>query len=271
VSFSVDLPVPQLSYNSSTWATIGPFSSSDQFWSASADVQRAGFAAATGDAPVGALHAYDNETYHLDFYSPAIQCSTANNTVLDGVEKTAKGHTGSGGHYAYSSWVGDDDHGFLTENLTLGSTWKSLDVDSTDASRIFVFSALGGVFSYRNVSECLLYNASYSVDFSIQNGNSIATLQQLTLHEKLTSLDRLRSHDLFNYQYSLQYSYQAVMDVFGKLLVGYGYAQNSGTQVYYSSFQRTYVNWNELEKTQRDLETLFQNITLSMFSRSSLL
>lgn len=52
------------------------------------------------------------------------------------------------------------------------------------------------------------------------------------------------------------------------MLVGYAY---DDSEVHYSSYKETNVNWNEAEQTQRDLETLFQNFTLSMFSSSDLL
>ncbi|KAI0860387.1 hypothetical protein F4860DRAFT_479665 [Xylaria cubensis] len=57
------------------------------------------------------------------------------------------------------------------------------------------------------------------------------------------------------------------MSVFGSQLVGFA----GDSTVFYTSFQRTLVDWLTLEGTQRGLERLFQNMTLSMFSVGTLL
>lgn len=260
----------------STWASIGPVSSYREFWSASKDVQRAGFGAATTGTILGVPHTYANETYHLDFDGPAVQCQTANDTVRDQVSKTVKENWGSGGYFSYWAWVGNNNHGLLSGNLTMSDTWETLDADSTDAARVFVYSANGtgdpNQLS-RQVSECLLYNASYSVDFIIQNGNSVASVNQVNLNTKIPSQMTLTLNDEFVYEPNdtARYTYQSVMDTFGQLLVGYAYSQNGGEQVHYTSHLRTHIQWGDLEGTQRQMETLFQNMTLSMFSSSNLL
>lgn len=279
------LQVPQLSYNASTWAVAGPISSNRAFWSASADMQKAAFAAAVTGQVIGAPHTYANETYSLDFHAPAIQCSSANDSVQDAAKAFYLGYAGSGGHFAYYSWVGGDDHGILSDNSTYSGSgsWESLDMVSTDAARIFIFSAMNSSVGIDSlVTECLLHNASYSVDFAVEDGVSSAVVSQLTVNDKIPGLQSLSDYGSIEGDISrgpsmsadgIHYSYQAVMDVFGKLLVGTAIAQGSvvGTQVFYSSFQRTNVNWYDKIQMQADLETLFQNITLSLFSSPSLL
>lgn len=290
------LQVPQLSYNASTWAVAGPISSDRAFWSASSDMQKAGFAAAVTGQVVGALHTYANQTYSLDFHAPAIQCSAANDSVQAAGETFFRGYDGSGGHFAYYSWVGGDDHGVLSQvnassssGTSTDSTWQSLDMVSTDAARIFILSSMDSNVSLGNmVTECVLHNATYSVDFSVQGGVPSAVVSQLTVNEELPAMQSILGsaepeseigHEI-GYGPGVSndgthYSYQAVMDVYGKLLVGYAITQSSATangmQVYYSSFQRTSVHWYDMNQMRADLETLFQNITLSMFSNSNLL
>ncbi|KAJ8121925.1 hypothetical protein ONZ43_g1746 [Nemania bipapillata] len=282
VSQVQSLTVPQLSYNSSTWASIGPVSSDMQFWGASADVQRTGFAAATTGEIVGLPYQYLNESYHLDLSGPAIQCSTANDTVRNATQYNIKSNWGSGGFFGYWAWVGNDDHGITSNNFSSSSsnlqtdgTWLTIDTNSDDAARFFVVSSLGATHGnqafFGNVSECLLYNASYSVDVNITNGASLVAIKSLTMNEKLPGQGRSSSGLGLTDAERTHYSYQSVMDAFGKLLVGYGYTQNGVTETTYSSFLRTYVDWTTLEQTQSDLESLFQNMTLSMLSASNLL
>lgn len=276
-----DLQVPQLSWNSSTWSEYGPTSASFEYWGASPAVQRAGFAAATTGEVLNVPHTFINETYHLDFSGPALQCSTANETIRNRTQTNVNRHWGSGGYYQFWSWVGDDDHGLTSTNssamdLELTNTWSTLDTTSPDAARIFVYSATGqvnGMYPFMNVSECVLYNASYSVDFVVQEDSSVATVTNLVFNEKLAGLSHPTSNllGLSQRNESVHYAYQSVMDAFGKLLVGYAFAQNAQATAYYTSFQRLVVDWDTLESTQRDLETMFQNFTLSMFSSSDLM
>jgi len=277
------LQIPQLSYNESTWAVHGPISSDLTFWSASTDMQRAGFAAAVTGQVVGALHTYANQTYALDFNAPAIQCSAANDTVQAAAKEFFNFSYESGGqHLAFYSWVGGDVHDVQSQvnassssGTGTDSNWQSLDMVSTDAARIFILSTLDSNVDLDNmVTECVLHNATYSVDFAVQGGVPSAVVSQLTINEGLPALQSLGVSPNSEMGYnSTRFSYQSVMDVFGKLLVGYARAQSQveGTEVYYSSFERTSVDWQDKIQMGADLETLFQNITLSLFSNSNLL
>lgn len=276
------LQVPQLSYNASTWAVHGPISSDLTFWSASTDMQRAGFAAAVTGQVVGALHTYANQTYSLDFNAPAIQCAAANDTVQAAAKELFNFSDGSGGRLAYYSWVGGDVHdpqsqvnASSSSGTSTDSNWQSLDMVSTDAARIFILSTLDSNVDLDNmVTECVLHNATYSVDFAVQGGVPSAVVSQLTINEGLPALQSLGVAPDSEMGYnSTRFAYQSVMDVFGKLLVGYARAQSQveGTEVYYSSFERTSVDWQDKIQMGADLETLFQNITLSLFSNSNLL
>ncbi|KAI0871777.1 hypothetical protein GGS24DRAFT_42791 [Hypoxylon argillaceum] len=283
VSQVKSLTVPQPSYNATTWASIGPTSSYMAYWGASSNVQRAGFAAATTGEIVGLPYQYLNESYHMDFSGPAIQCSTANDTVRNATQYNINANRGSGGYFSYWAWVGNDDHGMASDNrstpysnLDTTGTWLTLDTQSKDAARFFVVSNLGATTHtsqafFGNVSECLLHNASYNVDVNITNGASSFDIKSLTFNEKLAGQASASSGLGLTTAERTHYSYQSVMDTFGKLLVGYGSTQNGATETTYSSFQRSYVDWTTLEQTQRDLESLFQNMTLSMLSGSNLL
>lgn len=142
------LKVPQLSYNGTTWAEHGPFSSSDAFYGASSSVKRAGLAAAMTGQVLNVPHTFVNESYHLDFSGPALSCSMANDSVRSIANKNLNGNTGSGGTYTFWSWMGDDDHGLLNStgesplpsDTVAGTTWATLDALGEDAARIWVMS-----------------------------------------------------------------------------------------------------------------------------------
>lgn len=229
------------------WASMGPSSTSRSFWSASAAVQRAGFAAATTGNIVPARHIKTNETYQLEFYGPAIKCVTADKSVRDAARKTVRAYSGSGGQFSFWAWAGNDHHGLLSSNSTLDldTTWTTLDLN-VDVSRFSVYSLLGWATEtqhWGNVTECLLHNATYSVEFTNVGGQPTATVQQRTLHERVGALrNASATNGVITTFMGQVYSYQSVMDVLGRLLAGYAYAQNAGTQVTYSSFQRTYVD-----------------------------
>lgn len=277
VSNVTNLQVAQLDYSLSTWYSLGPSSSDFEYWSASAEVQRTGFSAATAGQITGASHMYDNQSYTIDFPAPAVRCVTANDTVRAAALAYFEGHFGSGGHLSYISWVGNDDHGLLTANSTGLATgdWSTLDITSTDAAHLFVYSTLGGNYStynvLANVTECVLHNATYTAVFSTAKGVSQVTANR-TLGDPLPAAATADSSTVASRELAENtYTYQSVMDVFGKLLVGYASAQNSGSKYLYTSFQRTLPTFRDLEQTQTDLETLFQNMTLSMFSNTDLL
>lgn len=183
--------------------------------------------------------------------------------------------------------MGEDDHGILPEGRfgDRALTWQTLDEYSADAARIFIFSAMNYRLGPDNlVTECVLRNATYSVDFAVQDGLPSTVVSQLNINEELPAMGYLYDDDSaksLEFQEvsngGAHFSYQAVMDVFGKLLVGYAQADYGGTDggtgatAYTSSFQRTSVNWFNKTQMRVDLEVLFPNITLSMFSNTKLL
>lgn len=223
------LKVPQLSWNGTTWAEHGPISSSLAFYGASSSVKRAGLAAAMTGEVLNVPHTFVNESYHLDFSGPALSCAMANDSVRSTANKNLNGNSGSGGAYTFWSWTGDDDHGLLNStgksmlpsDASSGTPWKTLDTSDEDAARIWIMSqsmipvpAGTSVNRPRNVTECLLHNASYSVDFTLSNGKSVAKVTRLTLNEKLSALSTADGTDLLvkNGPNGTHYAYQSIMD-----------------------------------------------------------
>ncbi|KAI1367907.1 hypothetical protein F5Y08DRAFT_336182 [Xylaria arbuscula] len=286
---------PQFSYNATQWTDVnepGRYGSLLIFFGASSDVQRVGFAAAATGSIIPLAYQNLNETYEMEFNGPAIRCSTANDTLRQAVgDNVYASATSADGQPSYWSWAGADDHG-ITQPLSLddlynqhthldsSGTWPSWpyswDYNDKESARMFVFSSLRSLSQGKrdlgNVTECILHNTSYSVTINVTNGVTSFTTTKLIFHEGIPALS---SHDIYGnkslaHDFTI-FSYQAIMDTFNKLLVGYSRDLNGVIHATYSSFERTDIDWTTLEGTQRDLEILFQNMTLSMFSAPSLL
>ncbi|KAI0188303.1 hypothetical protein EV127DRAFT_343074, partial [Xylaria flabelliformis] len=282
-----NLSVPQLSYDSSTWTdTSPPGLNQAEFYGASKAVEWAGLESAiTGEILKIPSYQYFNQSYRIAFNGPAIRCSNANDTVRSAAKErveilSAKNIT----DLSYLSWAGTDDHGFLTpisDSNTIGlsgvfssSPYSPLDIRSSNTCRIFFYATSNPVGNAgypagfkvsNNVSECLLYNTLYDVNFDFTNGVSSLTIKNLTYEEKIPLVTQTSTPSPIDGALSTRLSYLAVMSVFGSQLVGFA---GDGT-VLYTSFQRTLVDWSTLEGTQRGLERLFQNMTLSMLLLSN--
>jgi hypothetical protein len=124
------------------------------------------------------------------------------------------------------------------------------------------------------VTECLLYNATYSVDFTFEYPSQ-------TLKPQITNW--LNPVALIPYSEKTSVhtgpavvSYLSIMDAFGKMLVGQSIRNDYGVavdtpMVYLTSSKILNIDWASGEAVTRGLEQLFQNITLSLLSDDGLM
>ncbi|KAM7187440.1 hypothetical protein V8F20_010965 [Naviculisporaceae sp. PSN 640] len=287
------LRVPQLSYNVSRYAQNQLTSGNYAFTEASGDVRRVAFASATSGSILPIPHPFVNMTYTLSFPGPAIQCGPANDTVVAALTKTLPRFSGTGGSVLYLSWVGDTA---ITAPFLFPATWNistwgpeqpprgTLDSISDDAAKLFVMSGQGprpattraGDRDYNpfsNVTCCTLHNATYTTRFTFDQavGQRIEMLD-LRLDALLPVLDQPASSvDGIQPAEGEHMAFQAVMDAVGKLLVGSEHGRTPTTSsTVGTSFKLSSVRWESFEETQRDLEELFRNATLSMFASRAL-
>lgn len=239
----------------------------------SADVQRCGFSAAMTGSVLDIPHDFANSSYHLDFWGPTIQCSSANNTVLQTAKDFLQDSKGTWGQVSFASWTFQANHAVAYDNTT-SMSFTSLDSYSQDMARIFVATYFDDSIQ---AIECGLYNASYSVDFSFVNDKLSTIIRALTIEQPVAVLTSLGTYntpwnpDWMTGDNGTRVSYQSVMDVFGKLFVGQGtFTGGQNSQQIDTSYLLTHVSWTDSNKTQRELEELFQNITLSLFSTPTL-
>ena len=295
--------VPQLalSNNSNFYVnqgTVATFSYSD----AAPIVYTAALATGTGGEILNLPHIYTNMTYDLQFYAPAIQCRNASTDLRDIVVSHIN-TTGSGGGYFYISFVGGDDKGlFNTSGQVCGdygtcsrpppsalsssnpTTFENLDTNSTDMARLYV------MLGY-NLIECHLFNASYDVNFDFRSSAQATTIRKLDILNEVayngTAGPLCYNTTLYPdcMQTSTVGSYQAIMEAFGSLYVG----TLSGKYTQYTRYQTlvetlsiapnlTAANENanndldsfDIPGFEKQMETQFQNITLSLLSFSGL-
>jgi len=132
---------------------------------------------------------------------------------------------------------------------------------------------------FRNVTECALHNATYTARFAFSDspgddggGQRIDVLAR-ELGPGLPRLGAPASSVAGPTPAEAEHmAYQAVVDAVGWLLVGAEHGRGGSlSQTYGSSFQMTGVRWEGWDETQRDLEELFTNVTLSMFASRDLM
>ncbi|KAK5047145.1 hypothetical protein LTR84_007088 [Exophiala bonariae] len=282
-SSMVSIPVPQASFDSSSYALVGPTG----YAFPSNLVFRIAYAAAMSGKPLALPSAYQNQTYDLTFFGPAIKCGSADVSTIAAVSTTLTETNDDRLSVIYVSWVGDNDHGLLDPSTNSPNGWlqsspwdsyyKAQDQSSSDAARIFVMTNMAGLSGGTRVqvTECLLHNATYNTKFIFQYPEQtiIPTISQYFNTVSQTDLDNMVDM-VGNTTSSAIHSYTAIMEAFGKLLVGasiYGSGSGYTAQTVYSTYAYLNVNWNESKNVPGDLERLFQNITLSMLSNDTLI
>jgi hypothetical protein len=223
----------------------------------------------------------------MTFPGPAISCSARDPTMLiQYYEQFAKANP-SNPLLAYISWVPSKlysnlsalpDYSSSSDGIWMDST---LDIFSTDSARIYVFVPRSQVVDgpYLLLS-CSLKDAYYSVSFNFNYPLQNITVTSLDMRGDIPATtdflndNIVSSSEQKNVQKLL--SYQAIMDTFGRILVGYttttssaylDYKQNKTTG---SLLHMTAVN-SEFGPSANAtlgpaLEQLFHNITLSMLS-----
>lgn len=121
------------------------------------------------------------------------------------------------------------------------------------------------------MTECDLGNASYSVDFNFKYPelkHSVHMTEWVNMVMAYTP-----SRELVDAEENSILSYCAVMDAFGKTLVGRSLHNNrySGTSESFTSRSMMKIDLDREEPVRTGLEQLFQNITLSLLSDGGLM
>lgn len=285
---SIELQVPQPSLNNMNEDFgVHGYDSMGADIVGSNSVHKLALKSAISGVPATIASKYQNESYHIEFFGPAVKCDMANESLVDSMSTTYGipwSEDAGGDIFLYVSWVpgGQSNFSFNSSNV-LENAFPTLGYseDEDEGLRIFVMtndpytdsndtvSILWHnrtlTFAKVNVTECVLYNASYGVDYDFrypQQTSNISSLRWLNSigllnapNEALSKIGPVKS------------SYLALMEVFGRLLIGTtmlsGQLVNTTVR---TSWQMTNIDWHNAEPTQRGLEQLFQNMTLSLLS-----
>lgn len=207
---------------------------------------------------------YRNVTYRYQFNGPAIRCETVGNVTEFRImyENEFQGDLNSTN---YTSWINGSDIGqdqpTTTGNGIYVATGNGEDYNSAPATS-----------SNTNITECRLYDSFYDVLFQFRYPEQTMTLLNLTYEQPFDFPGGIVDKDTD----WTAVTYAGIMDTFGRLLVGTvsnptpGAVGNSlaPQQTLHTSAYILHINWQETETTRVGLEQLFQNITLSLLSRS---
>jgi hypothetical protein len=171
-----DLLVPQPYFNMTNFGTRQS-SGGQSLVSGDSRIYKLAYHAGASSQPVPLDSTFANETYHLDFEGPAVKCMSANDSVVYNItiDHGTVLQASSGNPIELLSWVAGDVPSEVVHEKGAGT----LDMTSADAARLFVMTNTGNwsetlsadsngmPYKYRkvNVTECLLYNATYSLDF----------------------------------------------------------------------------------------------------------
>lgn len=227
---------------------------------------------------------YQNASYHLDFHGPAVKCASANDTYIHdltyryGIKPYTRDRT------LFISWV---PQGLLAGEPTDGSD-ETLDTYSRNGARIFILTNEGTwnvtrtyngsdtpPYQQVNITECRLFNASYSVDYDFAYPNrtqqaSVADwLNPVAIPSRYSQKPTLWRENVTHNQIL---SFGAVMDAFGQMLVGEAKRDRYNTQNVTSTIWKLVpIDWRDSQAVSEGLEALFQNITLSLISDDALM
>jgi hypothetical protein len=244
--------------------------------------------AAFGSAMTGQIQAITQEnpnmTYTLDFLGPALRCDPAGAAFVSGLNESYMGKFGThGDKYYYAAWVPAKDIGSTNLSSVITSDMPTLDVTSTDAAHIYIIpntTMMGPYFAggqqmsfndkygYQDALDCKLYNASYRASFDLTFPNQVIRVQSREFLNPVKASTKEDDGSPVS-QNKHRLCYQSIMDSFGRIMVGWDHVRDGGTTTK-GSWNMMAIDWKTRESSQRGIEELFQNITLSMLSTPSL-
>ena len=217
---------------------------------------------------------HPNATYNIQFSGPAVKCSSLTGTNLTIFQNSIVNLTTENNKAVYYAWTGPFDEFNMT-----GAGLYPLDtgMDDTGGAKLFIGSGEMFVGKSWHVLECVLFNVTYGVGFTFLNG--IGTIST----EVLEWLNPVNGYSVFNGSLGSQtslmnqtLSYQSIMDVYGRLLIGT--LAGEGRTITDASGDEALPTNKIVELASLGnytdigaFEELFQNMTLSLLSVPSLL
>ena len=135
-----------------------------------------------------------------------------------------------------------------------------------------------GPYGYQDLLDCKLYNASYEAFLNFSYTSQNIDIRSRDLLNPVNVLS-----DFSDWWYGTadnaprvpdgrpqQICYQSIMDSLGRLLVGNEWQRDGFTTTDKTSWAMMSIDWTARDTARQGVEELFQNITLSMLSSTSL-
>ncbi|KAF4950753.1 hypothetical protein FSARC_13097 [Fusarium sarcochroum] len=321
----IDSPLPILDYsdplNFAQWTAAG----GTGYLAPSSYISRVLLSVASSGSILAIPAPSPNSSYSLDFYGPTISCGAPKNaTFAKLVTDTVKNSTWSANPVGYVGFVpqsrlgGDisldlaDDVPNAEEYALLGlegalntsliSTMATLDKTgrNTSTAKFYVVvpdspSSTGYMVANKSI-ECALYNSSFAVDFTYNNGQQDISYKTKKLNG-VSAANTLTCGNQSPDSCKDLIAYISLMDALGKLLLGslqishYGAMSPTQTQIMSSALMdskemQALRAVNSVDASEREeilqsvignisisdaLEQLFTNATISLFSNSRFL
>jgi hypothetical protein len=280
-SSALQSPVPQLDFTDKSINFGSSANPSGYTLGTSARLQRLSVFTTAG-LEIGQIQIpYANASYELDFFAPAVSCSPASNASLV-TRVTGWLNSAEGAVMPYLSFVpakleyvpstfnpfGSSDSSGIS--VFYGFSYN-YNVRDNQSATVFVVMENGApTASAWPMIECTLYNASYKVGFEFTYPRQSINIIQRTLHNPV-----LTPHDQNATFGTPTWAYMNIMDAYTNILIGYTQASRGGATSYRTMFQNTALNNLDPDKgfdadqLMLILETMFQNITLSLLSDTS--
>jgi hypothetical protein len=294
--------VPQPHYNATNYANTAT-GGGDIDISVNPRLYRLALNTASAARPVPLASTFPNETYHIRFDGPAVRCQPANNSVIANLTAEFGSNSANvvngnqGNRFKYLSWVPGDEAVLDYYNAFDHDPFLTLDQRSLDVARIFVMTNIGywnvsivtespyGTIPYINgsdlpaletrqinVTECHLYNATYDVDFGFQYPDQTYNISVSEWLNPVIATNPNYGSTVWYSNASEILSYTAMMDSFGRLLVGRAGENHYGSEkTSYTSYAIMGIDWSDGLAIQHGLEQLFQNYTISLLSDPGLI
>ncbi|KAL5619769.1 hypothetical protein FOVSG1_001991 [Fusarium oxysporum f. sp. vasinfectum] len=309
----VDAPIPLLDYdnmlNFAQFTGVGGVG----YYAPSSYVSRVLLSVASLGSILTIPAPFPNSSYSIDFHGPSISCNAPRNASFAKLlAEAVKNETCCGDSVGYVGFVPSSQTMNSTEegyalaglhgamNYSLISTVSSIDqtANATSSAKLYVVvpdkPASSSYIMANKSIECSLYNSSYAVNFTFDNGRQNITYKSKRLNG-VTSIDAGLNQDTGSSQFNAAVAYIALMDSLGKLLLGslgishYGVMRPTQTQIMSSVLmdaKEMQVLGGINAATDRSeapesvignismadaLEQLFTNATISLFSNSKLL
>ncbi len=283
-----DALVPQLEYDASQFAI---FDQGGAYAQLSDVMSRLAISAALKGQIMPISVPFSNATYNFSFYAPAVECVAEDEASLVQYYQQLLHNTTDNvqlNQLNYMAWVPSEEHADTSTmpnySPNANSSWMEsfLNFYSRNRAHIYVFINLGasGFQSKYQLLDCSQKNASYTAklvfNYPLQPINVSTNLYDDIVADKLPS-PCLANATACTVAFQKLMSYQAVMDAFGRVLVGCSTLpfNSSGSPVTKGSLlPLTNVNLNLEQATSTELgpavEELFRNMTMSLLSSETL-